>query len=203
MFRHAFRYRCFASRGTVTVPDPPRRFQVEELSQRQKRLTRIEEQKTRSTRILYTLSQKLREIDISLTKRPKPAKRVSGGCNIMLGLCVFVCVCVRACVCTLPIFSVLPFSAVSLCGVAGLAETFPSFPVRGPFLPDVPGFQVPPDCTLPPQLRSSSRVLPLHLHFDNCSDVFSFISSFNMPEPFQPSSIFCIEDYYLYNASRI
>ena len=31
---------------------------------------------------------------------------------------------------------------LSLCGVAGLAETFPSFPVSGPFLPDVSGFQV-------------------------------------------------------------
>ena len=45
-------------------------------------------------------------------------------------------------------------------GVAGLAETFPSFPVSGPFLPDVPGFQAPPDSILPPQLRSSSRALP-------------------------------------------
>ena len=33
------------------------------------------------------------------------------------------------------------FVAVSLWGVAGLAETFPSFPVSGPFLPDAPGFQ--------------------------------------------------------------
>ena len=32
--------------------------------------------------------------------------------------------------------------------VAGLAETLPSFPVSGPFLPDVPGFQVPPDLYL-------------------------------------------------------
>ena len=39
----------------------------------------------------------------------------------------------------------------------------------------------------PPQLRSSSRVLPLHIQLHNCSDVFSFISSFHMPEPFQPS----------------
>ena len=33
-----------------------------------------------------------------------------------------------------------PFAAVSLFGVAGLAETFPSFSVSGPFLLDVPGF---------------------------------------------------------------
>ena len=80
-----------------------------------------------------------------------------------------------------------PFAVVSLCRVAGLTETFPSFSVSGPFLPDVPGFQVPPDGFFPPQLRSSSRTLPLHLHFDNRSDVFCFISSIDVPEPFQPS----------------
>ena len=53
-----------------------------------------------------------------------------------------------------------PFAAVSLCGVAGLADTIPSFSVSGPFLPDVPGLQVPPDCILQPQLRSSSSALP-------------------------------------------
>ena len=56
-------------------------------------------------------------------------------------------------------------------------KTFLSFPVSGPFLPDVPGFQVPTVSVFPPQLRSSSRA-PLHLHFCNCSDVFCFISSF-------------------------
>ena len=50
-----------------------------------------------------------------------------------------------------------PFAAVSLCGVAGPAETFPSFPVSGPFLHDVPGFQAPPDSIFRPQLRSFSR----------------------------------------------
>ena len=80
-----------------------------------------------------------------------------------------------------------PLAAVSQCGVAGLAETFPLFPVSRPFLPDVPGFHVPPDSIFPPQLRSSSRALPLHLHFNNCSDVFWFISSLDVPEPFQPS----------------
>ena len=80
-----------------------------------------------------------------------------------------------------------PFAVVSLCGVAGLAETFPSFPVSGPFLPDSPGFHVPPDRIFPPQLRSSSMALPLHLHFDNCSDVFCFISSFDVPESIQHS----------------
>ena len=76
------------------------------------------------------------------------------------------------------------FAAVSLWWVASLADTFPSFPVSGPFLPDVPGFQVLPDSTFPPQLRSSYRALPLHLHFDNCADVFCFISSFDVPEAF-------------------
>ena len=70
---------------------------------------------------------------------------------------------------------------------SGLAETFPSFPVSGPFLPDVPGFQVPPDSIFPHQLRSSFRALPLHLHFENCSDVFCFTSCFDVPEPFQLS----------------
>ena len=80
-----------------------------------------------------------------------------------------------------------PFAAVSKFRVAGLAETFPSFSVSCPFLLDFPGFQVPSDSIVPPQLLSSSRALPLHLHFCNCSDVFSFISSFDVPEPFQPS----------------
>ena len=79
------------------------------------------------------------------------------------------------------------FAAVFLCGVAGTAETFPSFSVSGPFLPDVPGFKVPSDSVFPWQHQSSSRALPLHLHFDNCSDVFCFISSFDVPETFQPS----------------
>ena len=65
-------------------------------------------------------------------------------------------------------FSFSPFAAVSLFGVAGHAETFPSFSVSGPFLLDFPGFQVASDGFVPPQLWSSSRVLPLHLHFCNC-----------------------------------
>ena len=83
--------------------------------------------------------------------------------------------------------SFLPFAVVSLFGVAGPAETFPSSPVRGQFLLDFPGFQVPSDSVFPPKLWSSSRALPVHPHFCNCSDVFSFISSFAVPEPFQPS----------------
>ena len=80
-----------------------------------------------------------------------------------------------------------PFAAVSLFGVAGLAETFPFFSVSGPFLLDFPGFQVPSDSIFPSQLWSSSRVLPLHLHFCNCSDVFSVTSPFDVSKPFQPS----------------
>ena len=71
-----------------------------------------------------------------------------------------------------------------LFGVAGHAETFPSFSVIGPFIPVFPGFQVPSDSIVP---LSSSKALPLHLQLCNCSDVFSFISSFNVPEPFQHS----------------
>ena len=58
-----------------------------------------------------------------------------------------------------------PFAAVFLFGVAGLAETFPFLSVSGPFLLDFPGFQVPSDSIFPSQLWSSSRALPLHLHF--------------------------------------
>ena len=60
--------------------------------------------------------------------------------------------------------------------VAGLAETFPSFSVSYPFLLDFPGFQVPSDSIVPPQLWFSSRALPLYLHFRNCSDAFPFFS---------------------------
>ena len=42
-----------------------------------------------------------------------------------------------------------PLAAVSLCRVACLAETFPRVPVSGPFLPHLPGFQVPPDSGFP------------------------------------------------------
>ena len=53
-----------------------------------------------------------------------------------------------------------PFAAVSLCGVAGLAETFPFRTVSGPFLLDAPRRHVPPHRILPSQLWSSSRALP-------------------------------------------
>ena len=68
-----------------------------------------------------------------------------------------------------------PFAAVSLCGVAGLAETFPSFPVSGPFLPDVPGFQVPSDSVLPPQLGYPSRALPF-IFISTTARMFSVLS---------------------------
>ena len=75
----------------------------------------------------------------------------------------------------------LPFAAVSLCGVVGLAKTFSSLTVSGPFLSDAPRFHVPPDRILPLPLWSSSKALPLLLHFDNCSAVLSFVSSFLWP----------------------
>ena len=61
------------------------------------------------------------------------------------------------------------FAAVS--GVAGLEETSQSFPLSVPFLFDVHDFQAPPHTICPPQLRSSYRALPIHLHFNNCSGV--------------------------------
>ena len=84
-------------------------------------------------------------------------------------------------------FPFSPFAAVSLCGVAGLAQTFPSLTVSGPFLLDAPDFHVPPDRILPSQLRSSYRALPLHLHFNNCSGVLGFVSSFDVAKQLQPS----------------
>ena len=80
-----------------------------------------------------------------------------------------------------------PFAAVSLCWVAGLAQTSPFLTVGGPFLLDTPRFHVSLDRVLPPQLWSSSRALPLHLHFDNRSDVLGFVSSLDVAEPLQPS----------------
>ena len=53
--------------------------------------------------------------------------------------------------------SVSPFTSVSLCGAAGLAETFPFPPGSGPFLTDLPRFQAPSKGALPPQPRSSLR----------------------------------------------
>ena len=44
------------------------------------------------------------------------------------------------------------------------------------------------DNVFPSQPGSSSRALPLHLHFGNCSNIFGFLSSFHMPEPFH---IYC------------
>ena len=69
-----------------------------------------------------------------------------------------------------------PFRRVTMCFIA----TFTG-------LRNVPGFQVPSDSIFPPQLRSSSRALPFHLHVNNCLDVFSLISSLDVPEPDQPS----------------
>ncbi len=56
-----------------------------------------------------------------------------------------------------------PFAAVFLFGVAGLAETFPSLSVSGPFLLDFPGFQVPSDSIFPSQLRL------ITIYYINCS----------------------------------
>ena len=71
----------------------------------------------------------------------------------------------------------LTFHRYLLVRVAGLAETFPSFPVSGPFLPDVPGFKFPSDSVFYRSLDLPLGCLPSHLHFHNCSDVFCFFFS--------------------------
>ena len=61
---------------------------------------------------------------------------------------------------------------------AGFTLALPTSPCHsGPFIPDVPGFHVHSDSVLQSQTGSSSRALPLHLDFGNCSDIFCFISS--------------------------
>ena len=72
-----------------------------------------------------------------------------------------------------------------MCG----AETFPSFHVSGTFLPDVPGFQVPPDSIFPPQqLGLPIGRFPSIFNFTTALIFCCIISSFDVPEPFQPSS---------------
>ena len=83
-------------------------------------------------------------------------------------------------VCTGLVFF-LPFLIPA--GVASLAETFSSLPVSGPFLPDLSGFHVPSGSVFPSQ--SSFRTLPVHVHFDNCSDVLCCIASFIRAELLQ------------------
>ena len=58
-----------------------------------------------------------------------------------------------------------PFAAVSLFGVAGLAETFPSFSVSGRLHPDGPGFQVPSDSVIPPRRLQLLGCFLFHLFF--------------------------------------
>ena len=95
-----------------------------------------------------------------------------------------------------------PFAAISLCRVAGLAETFPSFPLGGPFLPDVPSFRVPSDSIFPLQLWSSSKALPLHLLFHNCLDVFC-LRAWTIPNspdcPSHHSHLCCYQPLFIFN----
>ena len=60
----------------------------------------------------------------------------------------------------------LIFAAIPLCEVEGLAGAFPSFPISG-FIYDLPGADVPSDSVIPSYHGSSSRALPLQLHFGN------------------------------------
>ena len=78
-----------------------------------------------------------------------------------------------------------PFAAVSLCRVAGLAETFPSFPLGGPFLPDVPGFRVPSDSVFPLLHWPSSNWRFPSIFFSTTARMFSVY----VPEPFQTHPI--------------
>ena len=55
----------------------------------------------------------------------------------------------------------LTFRRHLLCVVAGLVGTFPSLPVSGPFLPDVPDSHVSSDSVLPSEPFFVSRTLPL------------------------------------------
>ena len=52
-------------------------------------------------------------------------------------------------------------------------------------------WRIPPRCSRLSghswQYMSTSTSVFLHFHFENCSDVFRFISSFDVPEQFQPS----------------
>ena len=64
-------------------------------------------------------------------------------------MCGHGCACVGLYVWALPHVDVAVFLTfrrrLPIRGITGLAETFPSFPVSGTFLPDVPGFQYPPE----------------------------------------------------------
>ena len=68
-----------------------------------------------------------------------------------------------------------PFAADSLCCAAGLAKTFPS--LTGQFLPDLPGFPISLTVSFHLNLVSSSRALPLHLHFNSAIAMMFSVSS--------------------------
>ena len=106
---------------------------------------------------------------------------------------------VRVCMPTRACSVILAFGTFA---ISHLAHLSPRSPLRGsgscrdvsisrgqwPIPPDAPGFQVPPYRILPPQLWYSSRELPLHLHFDHCSDVLGFVSSFDVAKTTQAYS---------------
>ena len=69
------------------------------------------------------------------------------------------------------------FTAISLCGVPGLAQTFPCRPVIGLFFSHLPCFHILSDDVL--------TLVSLHLPHGNCSDVIYHFSSCNVPQPIQ------------------
>ena len=72
----------------------------------------------------------------------------------------------------------LTFRPSPCVGVAGLAETFPSLLLSGPFITDLSGYCVLSDNVLPSQPGYSSRVPPFHLQFSNCSKAKQIYNSF-------------------------
>ena len=70
---------------------------------------------------------------------------------------------------------------------SGSCKSLSIFPCQWPIPPWCSRHSGPSWQHLSTSTSASSRVLPHHLHFNNCSDVFSFISSFDVPEPFKPS----------------
>ena len=79
-------------------------------------------------------------------------------------------------VCTVTVYvcTFSPLADVSLCDVAGLVESFPSFPVSGSFLPHLPGVHVLSNSIPPSKPGPFSSALPLCVNFCDYS-IFSVL----------------------------
>ena len=86
---------------------------------------------------------------------------------------------------------------------SGSCRDLSIIPCSGPFLPDVPGFQVPSDSVFPSQLQSSYRALPLHLHFPDCSDVFCFVFLLTCPNHSNLRLLITVDIYSTFASSKI